>query len=64
MSYATDGKCHNAQPGSYGHECGRPAKWIGEKPSGYRSGFCDECKKNGYEAREFVSWTAYKSEDK
>ena len=22
-SYATDGKCHNAEPGTYGHECGK-----------------------------------------
>ena len=28
-SYATDGKCHNAEPGTYGHECGKPAAWIG-----------------------------------
>ena len=30
-SYATDGKCHNAEPGTYGHECGKPATWIGGK---------------------------------
>jgi hypothetical protein len=33
MSYATDGKCHNAQPGTYGHECGKPAEWLGTKAS-------------------------------
>ena len=56
MSYATDGKCHNAQPGPYGHECGKPATWIGATRAGFRSGFCDECKRNGYEALDVVAW--------
>ncbi len=60
MSYATDGKCHNAEPGTYGHECGKPAKWIGESYTGFRSGFCDECRKNGHEARSIIHWEAYK----
>jgi len=54
--YATDGKCHNAEPGTYGHECGRPALWIGTKRSGFRSGFCDACRRHGYEARVIVAW--------
>jgi hypothetical protein len=49
--YATDGKCHNAQPGTYGHECGKPALWIGTNSNGFSSGFCDACAKHGYEAR-------------
>ena len=53
MSYATDGKCHNAEPGTFGHECGKPAVWIGTKANGYQSGFCDHCKRHGYEARGF-----------
>lgn len=57
MSYATDGKCHNAEPGTFGHECGRPAAWIGQQASGYRSGFCDACKTHGSEARTVVTWT-------
>ena len=56
MSYATDGKCHNAEPGTYGHECGKPATWIGTKSNGYRSGFCDHCKEHGWEASDFVKW--------
>lgn len=60
MSYATDGKCHNAQPGSFGHECGEPATWIGTKSSGYRSGFCDRCKEHGFEARAFAAWERIK----
>lgn len=56
MSYADDGKCHNAQSGTYGHECGRPAQWLGTKANGYSSGFCTECKRWGYEARDVVTW--------
>lgn len=59
MSYATDGKCHNAQPGTYGHECGKPARWLGEKPTGHKSGFCDHCKNHGHEAREYSNWKPY-----
>ena len=56
MSYATDGKCHNAQPGTYGHECGKPATWIGGNRAGFCSGFCGECKRHGYEAQDVVNW--------
>lgn len=56
MTYATDGKCHNAEPGTFNHECGKPAVWIGTKASGFRSGFCAGCKKDGFEARGLVSW--------
>lgn len=59
MSYATDGKCHNAQPGTYGHECSKPAEWIGQHPNGFKSGFCNACKRDGYEARDVVAWTQY-----
>lgn len=55
-SYATDGKCHNAQAGSFGDECGRSATWIGTKANGFRSGYCDGCKANGHEARAVVAW--------
>ena len=56
-SYVTDGKCHNAQPGTYGHECGKPATWVGSiKPGGFQSGFCNRCKIDGYEAREYTVW--------
>jgi hypothetical protein len=54
--YATDGKCHNANHGTYGHECGKPATWIGRKASGFESGFCDHCRQHGDEAREFASF--------
>jgi hypothetical protein len=56
MSYATDGKCHNSEPGTYGHECGKPALWIGTKASGFRSGFCVRCRATGFEARAMAKW--------
>lgn len=59
MSYAIDGKCHNAEPGSFNHECGKPAAWVGEDRSGYRCGFCSDCKRSGYEARGIISWMPY-----
>ena len=62
MSYATDGKCHNAQPGTYGHECGKPAQWLGEKPNGHRSGFCDHCKTHGHEAKQYGNWQPYRQQ--
>lgn len=55
-NYASDGKCHNANQGTYNHECGRPAVWIGTFKTGFRSGFCDDCKNHGDEARLVVSW--------
>lgn len=48
--YATDGLCHNAQRGTFGHECGKPATWLGLHPStGFTSGFCNDCKEHGDE---------------
>lgn len=55
-TYATDGKCHNADYGTYGHECGKPATWIGMTAKGRRSGFCDRCKAVGDERTQFVRW--------
>jgi len=54
--YDKDGKCHNAQAGTYGHECGKPAQWIGTTSTGFKSGFCSECKAHGHEARTVASW--------
>lgn len=59
MNYETDGKCHNAEPGTFGHECGKPAEWVGEKADGFRSGFCTDCKERGYEARGVVKWDKF-----
>lgn len=56
MTYATDGKCHNANAGTYGHECGNPATWIGVSRSGFRCGYCDHCKNHGDEGMRCTSW--------
>lgn len=55
-SYATDGLCHNAEAGTFNHECGKPATWIGKTKNGFKSGFCSECKEHGREARGIISW--------
>ena len=55
-TYATDGKCHNANPGTFGHECGKPAQFIGTSSSGLRSGYCVKCRATGSEARQCVAW--------
>lgn len=49
-------RCINAQPGSFNHECGAVATWIGDAPNGHRSCFCDSCKYHGHEARYVVAW--------
>jgi hypothetical protein len=52
-------KCTNAEPGTYGHECGKPAQWTATKPSGHTSAFCTRCKHEGTEARAYTNWTTY-----
>lgn len=56
-AYAADGKCHNANTGTYGHECGRPAAWLGVSRKGFVSGYCERCRVNGDEARLCVAWS-------
>lgn len=69
-SYATDGKCHNSEPGAFYDECGKPAVWLGTKqseghiglniaPGPFSCGFCDDCKRNGHEARAYTTWQPY-----
>jgi hypothetical protein len=55
-SYAMDGLCHNAEHGTFNHECGKPATFIGTRADGFVSGFCDACKSNGWEAGRYVHW--------
>lgn len=48
------GKCKYSHPGTWGHECGKPAKWAQHDPKpegegsfwvgGYWRARCDECK--------------------
>lgn len=54
--YALDGLCHNAEPGTYGHECGKPAKWVGTSSTGFQSGYCDDCKVRGWEGKSMGQW--------
>lgn len=54
--YATDGKCHNAQSGTFNHECGNPAEWIGTMAGGLSVGFCSWCKEHGDERHDVVKW--------
>lgn len=53
-------RCTNAEPGTYGHECEKPAQWQATKPNGYTSTFCDQCRQHGTEASHYNHWTPYK----
>jgi len=55
-SYATDGKCHAAPRGSFNHECGKPADWIGVTAKGFASGWCKSCRERGVETGGVVEW--------
>ena len=59
-TYATDRLCHNAEPGTFNHECGKPATFIGTRADGFASGFCDACKTNGSEASRCTHWEKIK----
>ena len=51
-------RCTNAEPGSYGHECGEPASFIGSRADGGQSNFCFACKERWFEARCYSDWQA------
>jgi len=61
-TYPPTGRCHNAEPGTYGHECGKPAVWYGTTRSTvhpgtpYTTEYCDNCKQHGTEARTCHDW--------
>lgn len=59
--YATDGICHNANWGTFGHECGRPADWLGIARPGFgiSMGFCDHCRAHGDERYGFACFIIY-----
>ncbi len=52
--YPRHGGCSNANRGTFGHECGKPATWLGTRPDGFQSGRCDRCKVEGDERFGFV----------
>lgn len=54
--YAIDGVCHNSEPGTFGHECGKRATVIGVNSRGFASGFCESCKTAGFEAAGITQW--------
>lgn len=49
-------RCINSEPGTYNHECGKPATWIGTDRTGFQACYCDACKLSGYEARKVIEW--------
>ena len=51
-------RCTNAEPGSYGHECGEPAGFIGSNADGGQACFCSTYKAQGSEARRYTDWMA------
>ena len=55
-------RCQNAEPGTYSHECSKPAQWTATNAQGHRAGFCDQCKQHGHEARTYSQWTPYKEQ--
>lgn len=55
-------RCINAKPGTFGHECGRPAAFIGTKAeTGAQACFCADCKDVGHDARGREDWCALDS---
>lgn len=49
-------RCVNAEPGTFDHECGKPATWIGTKRSGFQACFCEQCKVTGWDAAGVTQW--------
>jgi hypothetical protein len=49
-------RCTNANHGTFGHECGKPARWVGVQRSGWHQAFCGHCRDHGDEARPCVSF--------
>ncbi len=55
--------CTNAEPGTFNHECGKPAVWAGTHKSGHVQNFCAACKVSGYEARGIQSWQKFEAKE-
>lgn len=66
MSFKNYPTCCNAEPGTFGHECGKAAEYAGkflrkhpmmdERPYLVFS-FCKSCKEDGYESNGALGWT-------
>lgn len=50
-------RCTNAEPGTFNHECGRPAVKVGRHASGHKQAFCARCAVDGFEARGCKAWS-------
>lgn len=48
--------CVNAEPGTFNHECGKPAVAIGQRLDGFEACFCEHHKWNGAEAKGMARW--------
>lgn len=49
--------CTNAEPGTYGHECGKPADYIALHDAGrFYVGRCAHCAEHGAERDGLVNW--------
>lgn len=62
--------CRYAHPGTYGHECGKPAKWASHNPNpegnwigGYWHFRCDECRNHtGRDNWGLTDWVPFNPE--
>ncbi len=48
--------CVNSEPGTFNHECQKPAAWIGTKVGGFKACFCADCKTRGWDAKNVKHW--------
>ncbi len=52
-------RCINAEPGTFGHECGKSASFIGTKAAtGAQACFCASCRETGHDALGREQWHA------
>lgn len=51
--------CSNSNRGTFNHECGKPACWIGTHADGHQQYFCLDCQKDGDEARGVNTWQPF-----
>lgn len=51
--------CTNSNRGTFNHECGKPACWIGTHADGHQQYFCLDCQKGGDEARGVKTWQPF-----
>lgn len=49
-------RCTNSNPGTFNHECGRPASFRGTHANGHNQWFCSYCRKEGFEAKGIKIW--------